>query len=600
MNLSRTIKVLGPSLLAILASCAPQAARNNPATHPADSPATAPALGLAPFDARRAGELQETWARHLRQPREVTNAIGQKLVLLPPGEFMMGSPDTEAQRTPKGETLHRARITKPFYMAAYEVTQDEFNRIMGYNPSYRAARVARMKQNYDVDTSRFPVERVSWNEAVEFCRRLSELPAEKAAGRVYRLPTEAQWEYACRAGTTTAFPFGPALNGRQANVHGGVPYGTTEAGPSLNRPATVGSYPANAFGLYDMIGNMWEWCADRYGADYYATAPVDDPAGPTEGPAHVIRGGAWRYPPAFCRAAMRYAYDPRIRAYDLGFRVATDVPSGPLAPAAKQTATSPAGKTQPVSTARAAGEAALTTGSLPAKGTAWTSPAVGMEFAWIQPLEMWVAKYETTNGEYRKKDPAHNNGKFLTHDLNGDRQPVAMVSLRDATAYAEWLTQRDREQGRLPEGYHYRLPFEKEWLAFARCGQDVEFPWGNGWPPTVGNYRGQEAEGRGEKIDTLRDPYPVACDVENSGRNSWGLYGVGGNVWEACRGDCGDPECGAWRGGSWDSGTPGLLRCTFRSVGIPEYRFINYGFRLVLSPIAPARPKQNGLPEGSP
>jgi len=534
----------------------------------------APEPAVAPFGPEQAMASQQAWAKHLGRDWQVTSAIGLKLALIPPGRFMMGSPADEAGRQ-ADEELREVSISKPFYLGVFEVTQDEYERLMKDNPSYRAARLARTKQNYDVDTSRFPVERVSWLEAVEFCRRLSELPGEKAAGRVYRLPTEAEWEYACRAGTVTPFPFGTVSNGGQANVHGRRPYGTDQPGPSLNRPATVGSYPANAFGLHDMIGNKWEWVADHDGPGDGGTTARVDPMGPEEGTERVIRGGAWRYPPAFCRSAVRHRYDPRIKAYDLGFRVAMSIPEGKPADGAAA-----AGGAKPAPEARdqAAG---------PEDRKGWVSPTTGMEFVWIAPLGIWVGKYETTNAEFRKMLPGHDSGLHEGHSLNGDRQPVVRVNFAQARDFAAWLTAGDREAGGLLEGHAYRMPFEREWLAFARCGTDAEFPWGAEWPPTAGNYRGAEAMGRGERVPG-RDGFVVSCDVEQSGSNPWGLYGVGGNVWEGCCWE-GDPnEAGAWRGGSWDSGTPGLTRSTFRSVGSPGYKFPNYGFRLVLAPAARA------------
>jgi len=146
-------------------------------------------------------------------------------------------------------------------------------------------------------------------------------------GRVYRLPGEAEWEFACRAGTTTPYHFGAALDGSQANAFGGAAYGVEKKGPYLNRPCDVGSYPANAFGIHDMHGNMWESCADWCAPDAYETANAADPTGPATGEARVIRGGAWRFSCDYCRAAVRHGYDPRIRAYDVGFRVALDVPA---------------------------------------------------------------------------------------------------------------------------------------------------------------------------------------------------------------------------------------------------------------------------------
>src|SRR5262249_5007346 len=141
------------------------------------------------------------------------------------------------------------------------------------------------------DTRNFPVENVSWHDAVAFCRKLSEREEEQKAGRVYHLPTEAEWEYACRGGARSPFHYGNALSSTQANFHGDYAYGNAAKGPSLERTTSVGSYDANAFGLYDMRGNVWEWCADWYGP--YPAKPVQDPTGPATGAHRVVRGGSW-------------------------------------------------------------------------------------------------------------------------------------------------------------------------------------------------------------------------------------------------------------------------------------------------------------------
>jgi len=236
---------------------------------PPPKPASPP-LALAPFAAAQAKVHQAAWSRHLGQPVEVSKSIGMKLILIPPGEFMMGSPDSETNRG-RNETSHRVRITKPYYLGVYEVTQGEYERVMGTNPSMFSQTGRGRDKVSGQDTSRFPVEQVSWEEAVEFCRKLSASSSEQSSGRVYRLPTEAEWEYSCRAGTTTPFHFGSELNGRDANCNGNSPYGTPTKGRCLNRPTTLGSYGANSFGLYDMHGNVWEWCSDWSG-DYAATS----------------------------------------------------------------------------------------------------------------------------------------------------------------------------------------------------------------------------------------------------------------------------------------------------------------------------------------
>jgi formylglycine-generating enzyme required for sulfatase activity len=279
--------------------------------------ATAPPLPVAPFTART---QQEVWAKHLGQSVEITNSIGMKLALIPPGEFMMGSPASEAERD-DDETQHRVRITKPYYLGMYEVTQGEYERVMGTNPSAFSRSGGRSERVSGQDTSRFPVETVSWEDAVEFCRKLSALSAEQSAGRVYRLPTEAEWEFACRAGTTTPFHFGSQLNGREANCDGNYPYGTTTKGTYLERPTPVGSYGANGFGLYDMHGNVWEWCSDWYAG--YASTAVDDPTGPTSGSYRVARGGSWINYARGCRSALRLRLTPDPRISLLGFRLAS-------------------------------------------------------------------------------------------------------------------------------------------------------------------------------------------------------------------------------------------------------------------------------------
>jgi formylglycine-generating enzyme required for sulfatase activity len=235
-----------------------------------------------------------------------TNCIGIKLMRIPKGKFMMGSPESETDRV-KIETQHEVTISQNFYMGATEVTQAQWQKVMGNKPS-----------NFEDD--QLPVETVSWEEAVDFCNRLSEMPEEIRAGRKYRLPTEAEWEYACRAGTTTTFHFGSQLNGRQANCNGTFPYGTETRGPDLKKTTPVGKYPANAWGLYDMHGNVWEWCSDWYGE--YPTGSVTDPIGPATGSIRVIRGGSWRLDAVLCRSAFRGWNDPSFRSGNLGFRVA--------------------------------------------------------------------------------------------------------------------------------------------------------------------------------------------------------------------------------------------------------------------------------------
>jgi len=249
----------------------------------------------------------------------LTNAIGMKLVKIPAGTFTMGSPVSEKERQTK-ESQHEVEITRSFYMGIYEVTQEEYEKGMKTpNPSFFSAAGNGKANVQGMETKRFPVEQVSWTDAVEFCRKLSELPAEKQAGRVYRLPTEAEWEYACRAGTTTVFHCGDRLSATQANFNGGTPYGGGAKGPFLERTTTVGSYAPNAFGLYDMHGNVSEWCADWYGD--YPKDSQKDPQGPQNGQSRVLRGGTWLLYGVHCRAAFRFYFDTGRGVRGVGFRV---------------------------------------------------------------------------------------------------------------------------------------------------------------------------------------------------------------------------------------------------------------------------------------
>jgi formylglycine-generating enzyme required for sulfatase activity len=251
--------------------------------------------------------------------KSFVNSIGMKLVRIPAGTFLMGSPASEAGHY-DNETQHHVTLTRDFYLGTTVVTQGEYEQVMGMNPSYFSAGGGGRGKINGMYTSRFPVEQVSWGDAVEYCRRLSALATEHAAGRVYRLPTEAEWEYACRAGTATPFHFGSQLTSRQANFNGNHPYGITTTGPYLERTATVGSYGCNGYGLFDMHGNVWEWCSDWYG-DYTAPAQVD-PLGAAAGSGRVNRGGGWSNYARDCRSALRGRNTPGNRDDNLGFRVA--------------------------------------------------------------------------------------------------------------------------------------------------------------------------------------------------------------------------------------------------------------------------------------
>ena len=258
-----------------------------------------------------------------------------KLVLIPPGEFTMGSPkeliEEELKRPdndqwykehlPGEGPQHHVRITRPFYLGVYAVTQGEYEKVMGSNPSKFSATGKSKDKVTGQDTKRFPVECVTWDDAVEFCRTLSERPEEKAARRWYRLPSEAQWEYACRAGSTGRYGFSSGRNGvpKEYEEHELSDYGWFNSNAG-GMPHPVGLKRPNAWGLYDVHGNVWQWCQDWYDKDYYTNTPTNDPAGPPGGSHRVLRGGSWYDPARRCRSALRYLNGPGLRDFNLGVR----------------------------------------------------------------------------------------------------------------------------------------------------------------------------------------------------------------------------------------------------------------------------------------
>jgi formylglycine-generating enzyme required for sulfatase activity len=246
-------------------------------------------------------------------PVVVTNSIGMRLVCIPAGRFLMGSPETEPERNDDEGPQHLVTISRPFHMGVFPVTQREYEAVIGHNPS-QFKLMARGGPSH-------PVESVSWYVAMEFCRRLSARYEEREAGRVYYLPTEAEWEYACRALTLTPFAFGPSLSSWQANFNGQEPYGDAPLRPFRQQTTPVGSFAPNAFGLHDTHGNVWEWCADFYGETYYSQSPERDPLGPRSGDRRVLRGGNWYSSGKNCRSARRGKDDPTAMTPYYGFRV---------------------------------------------------------------------------------------------------------------------------------------------------------------------------------------------------------------------------------------------------------------------------------------
>jgi formylglycine-generating enzyme required for sulfatase activity len=243
---------------------------------------------------------------------DLGNGVLLKMVQIPADTFTMGSPEDESERLDWEGPQHQVTLGD-FFMGMYPVTQEQYEIVMGDNPS-------RFKGKNR------PVEQVSWHQAVEFCARLA-----KQTDRPYRLPTEAEWEYACRAGTQTPFHFGETITTDLANYHGtNEKYGAYGRGPKgsdRHETTEVGSFPANAWGLFDLHGNVWEWCADHW-HDSYADKPQalkQDGNTPwlseDKEPSRSLRGGSWLYDPRLCRSAFRLYASPDTRLNDYGFRV---------------------------------------------------------------------------------------------------------------------------------------------------------------------------------------------------------------------------------------------------------------------------------------
>jgi len=246
------------------------------------------------------GKITQRCQHKATQETEWINGVSLERVYIPGGT--MGSSEYSHEKP------HQVTI-KPFYLGKYPITQAQWQAVMGKNHSYFKG-------------EKRPVENVSWNDAVNFCETLSVL-----TGETYRLPSEAEWEYACRAGTTTPFYFGETITSDLVNYDGNYPYGLGPKGRYREETTEVGQFPPNAFGLYDMHGNVYEWCADTY-HDNYQGAPTDGSVWEKGGKERVLRGGAWSFVADNCRSAYRYWFDQGGRYGIVGFRVAC----GPFLP----------------------------------------------------------------------------------------------------------------------------------------------------------------------------------------------------------------------------------------------------------------------------
>ncbi len=244
-------------------------------------------------------------------PRLIPNGIGMTFALIPAGKYLMGSHDSEPGRRGNFEgPRHAVEITRPFYISVFPVTQGQYEKVVGKNPAH----FTRTRGG----GSDHPVESVAWHEAEQFCQKLSIRSEEEIHDRAYRIPSEAEWEYACRGGTNSYYSFGDKITQKLAHYTAAGAFATTGG---KGHTAPVGQYPPNPYGLYDMHGNVQEWVSDWYDDYYYNESPPTDPQGPDRGSLKVVRGGCFAMIGSDCRCAARRPHDPNSFTETVGFRV---------------------------------------------------------------------------------------------------------------------------------------------------------------------------------------------------------------------------------------------------------------------------------------
>ena len=499
----------------------------------------------------------------------VLSANNLEMIFCPPGTFMMGSPATEAGRA-GDETQHQVTLTNGFYPGKYEVTQAQYETVMTGNSEGLFTDPSQNKG------SNYPVERVSWADAQIFFAQLNAM--EKIAGRLpagwkYVLPTEAQWEYACRAGTSTIYSWGNDINATHANwKHGSDAHQTEE----------VGQYGANPWGFADMHGNVWEWVYD-WKANYTDDS-LTDPVGPASGSKRVARGGSWNDPSRYLRSARRYSNTMSYNRNNLGFRVAFQaMPADTASPELTLTGNAVMTHSQGLpfvdpgyeahdardgnityqvvvtgsidenstgtylltyAVEDAAGNSATTvtrTVTVVGNHTVDLNATVALDMIWVQPgtfvmgspttesdrgtdetehnvtftQGFYLGKYEVTQAQYEAV--IGSNPSEFNATGNGDR-PVEDLNWTEALAFCEQLTIRERNAGRIPEDWAYVLPTESQWEYACRAGTTTVYSWGDDMNSSHANY---SFSGVGQ-----------TQEVGQYAANPWGFFDMHGNVWE--------------------------------------------------------------------
>jgi formylglycine-generating enzyme required for sulfatase activity/tRNA A-37 threonylcarbamoyl transferase component Bud32 len=460
-----------------------------------------PPTAAFPFDATEAKSHQQAWSGFLGVPVDTTNGIGMKLALIPPGKFL---------REEKGQT-HEVTLTKPFYMGTFEVTQAKYEQVIGTNPStFKGA-----------DN---PIETLSWEDAVEFCHKLSALPQEKAARRVYRLPTEAEWEYACRAGSQGAFSFDLASSRTEDYCW--------FDGNSAGRAHPVGQKKPNNWGLHDVHGNVWEWCLDWQG-DYPNQVTVD-PSGPLSGLNRIHRGGSWRNGAEQGRSSHRSWCAMLMQDGSLGFRVVMEVPEASNENVAQSSIASKAEQSVPPSAdapfdlaqserhqqvwsdhikrpVEIINSAEMKLRLIPPGKFKMGSKGSEREIVLTRPY--YIGACEVTQRQFELvmgTRPSH---------FKSPQNPVEQVSWLDAMEFCHRLSQAQQEQ---KAALMYRLPTEAEWEHACRAGTETLYCYGDD-ESLFREYAWYDRNAGGRT-------HPVGKKKPNN----WGLHDMHGNVWEWC------------------------------------------------------------------
>jgi formylglycine-generating enzyme required for sulfatase activity len=429
---------------------------------------------------------------------DLNATVAMEMIWCPPGTFTMGSPVTESGRS-GNEAEHNVTLTQGFYLGKYEVTQAQYEAVMTGNTVSLSTDPSQFKG------SNRPVENVSWEDAQIFLTRLNEQQAGNLpAGWSYVLPTEAQWEYACRAGTTTAYSWGDDINATRAN------YSVS----GLSQTRNVGYYAANPWGFFDMHGNVEEWANNRYSHTASSGNPVVDPIGPVSGSNRVARSGSWYWNDTYLRSGKRFSWAPNLRSARLGFRVGFQAVKPDMA----------------------------------STHTVDLNATVAMEMIWCppgtftmgSPLDefgrssneaehnvsltqgFYLGKYEVTQAQYEAVMTGNTDSLSPTPSqwpINPNR-PVLNVSWNDALVFLARLN--EQQAGNLPAGWSYVLPTESQWEYACRAGTTTIYSWGNSNTASTAslsnsNYFYVNTQTR---------------DVGNHAANPWGFFDMHGNVWE--------------------------------------------------------------------